>query len=105
MKKITIVSTIVLMSLAVFPHQIVAKSAEVVATTNNASEAPADVQNLLHRLAEIKEIDKSSLNASEKKKLRTEVRAIKSSLSSTGNGIYLSLGAIVIIVLLLILIL
>jgi hypothetical protein len=50
-------------------------------------------------------MDKSELSSTEKKELRKEVRAIKAELKSTGNGIYLSVGAIIIVILLLILLL
>jgi hypothetical protein len=45
------------------------------------------------------------MKSSEKKALRKEVRAIKSELAATGNGVYFSVGAIIIIILLLILLL
>lgn len=38
---------------------------------------PAEVKGMLNRLEEIKTMDKSTLNSSEKKTLRKEVRAIK----------------------------
>jgi hypothetical protein len=60
---------------------------------------------LLNRLNEIKAMDKWELKSSEKKVLRKEVRAINGELRSTGNGVYLSIGAIIIVVLLLILLL
>jgi hypothetical protein len=47
-------------------------------------------------------MDKSELNSSEKKELRKEVRKINAELRSTGNGIYISVGAIIIILLLII---
>lgn len=53
------------------------------------------------RLEEIKAIDKSELSSSERKELRKEVKAIKR--SSSNNGIYLSTGAIILIVVLIIL--
>jgi hypothetical protein len=58
----------------------------------------------LARLEEIKNMDKSSLTALEKKALRKEVRASKRQMSS-GGGVYLSVGAVIIIVLLLIILL
>jgi hypothetical protein len=73
--------------------------------TNNPKEVPAEVKVLLNRLEEIKAIDKSELKSSERKVLRKEVRAINAELRSTGNGVYLSIGAIIIIMLLLILLL
>ena len=71
--------------------------------TTEPKEIPVEVQNKLDRLEEIKEMDKSDLSRVEKKELRKEVRTIKADLKSTGNGVYLSVGAIIIIVLLLIL--
>ncbi|WP_339655432.1 hypothetical protein [Flavobacterium frigidarium] len=73
--------------------------------TTEPKEIPVEVQNKLDRLEEIKEMDKSDLSRVEKKELRKEVRTIKADLKSTGNGVYLSVGAIIIIVLLLILLL
>jgi len=72
---------------------------------NPNPEVPAKVQVMLDRLEEIKEMDKSNLTRAEKKELRKEVRSIKKELRSTGNGVYLSVGAIIIIILLLILLL
>jgi hypothetical protein len=53
---------------------------------------------MLNRLEEIKEMDKSSLKSSEKE-LRKEVREIKSELKRSGQGVYFSVGAIIIIIL------
>jgi hypothetical protein len=58
---------------------------------------------MLNRLEEIKDMDKSELNRSDKKALRKEVRAIKTEIRSSGNGLYISAGAIIIILLLIIL--
>tara|TARA_R110002049_G_scaffold70687_1_gene182509 strand:+ start:31056 stop:31325 length:270 start_codon:yes stop_codon:yes gene_type:complete len=71
--------------------------------TSTPTEIPAEVQVMLDRLEEIKEMDKSGLERLEKKALRKEVRAIKAELRSTGNGIYISAGAVIIILLLIIL--
>jgi hypothetical protein len=60
---------------------------------------------LLARLDEIKAMDFSDLSSKERKELRKEVRAIKSELRELGSGIYISVGAAIIIILLLILIL
>ena len=68
-------------------------------------EVPERVKTLLSRVDEIRAMDKSTLTRAERKELRKELRAINTELKSTGNGIYLSVGAIIIIILLLILIL
>lgn len=60
---------------------------------------------LLARLDEIKAMDFSDMSSIERKELRKEVRTIKSELKELGGGLYISLGAAIIIILLLILIL
>ena len=74
--------------------------------TNNAAniEDPR-AQQLLQRLEEIKNIDKSKITRLEKKSLRKEVKAIKKEGKEISGGVYLSVGAIIIIILLLILLL
>ncbi|TDE07220.1 hypothetical protein [Flavobacterium sandaracinum] len=105
MKKVTFYLMMMVLSLSVVPTQMLAAEKNPTAITNTPKEVPAEVKVLLNRLDEIKEMDKSSLNSSEKKELRKEVRAIKTELRSTGNGVYLSVGAIIIVILLLILLL
>ncbi len=70
-----------------------------------ASAAEGRAIQLEHRLAEIKALDKESLSRSEKKQLRKEVREIKKELAAISGGVYLSIGAIILIALLLILLL
>ena len=88
--------------LTAFPNATFASEKTSIVITN---EAPEEVSTMLNRLEEIKTMNKSSLQSSEKKALRKEVRAIRSSLRSSGNGIYLSTGAIILIVVLLIVLL
>lgn len=92
-------------SLTFIPNQITAAVKNPTTSTETPKEVPAEVKILLLRLDEIKAMDKSELSSIEKKTLRKEVRDIKSTLKSTGNGVYLSVGAIIIIILLLILLL
>ena len=70
-------------------------------TENAESHATA----LRSRLEEIRAIDKTELVPEEKKALRREVRAIKKELAAISGGVYLSVGAIILIALLLILLL
>ena len=64
-----------------------------------------EVSRMISRINEIKEMDRSNLSSTERKGLRKELRSLKHELKATGKGVYLSIGAIIIIVLLLILIL
>jgi hypothetical protein len=78
------------------------------ATTNHENlreNTEARVQQLTDRLEVIKSIDKGLLPLAEKKKLRREVREIKKELAVIGGGVYLSVGALLLIALLLILLL
>lgn len=74
--------------------------------TNNTTvpENPA-VQQMLQRLEYIKGLDKSEMTRLEKKNLRKEVRDIKKEMKVASGGVYLSVGAIIIVILLLILLL
>ena len=105
MKKISLYLMMTVLSLIVFPTETFAKEATPISSSTPAKELSAEVKIMLARLDEIKAMDKSSMKSAEKKELRKEVRAIKSSLKAAGNGVYFSVGAIIIIILLLILIL
>jgi hypothetical protein len=73
-----------------------------VPASNSVAES-AKAETLVKRLEEIKALDKSTLSRSSRQQLNKEVRAIKKELKSTSGGVYLSVGAIIVIVLLLIL--
>jgi len=102
MKKLSFYLMILVLSLSSFPNTIIAAEINPATVSTNPKEVPAEVKIMLTRLEEIKAMDKSTLNSSDKKALRKEVRAINTELRSTGNGIYLSVGAIIIILLLII---
>ena len=104
MKKLSFYLMIMVLSLTVVPTTTYATEKNPV-TAAAPKEVPAEVKTMLNRLEEIKKMDKSSLSSAEKKSLRKEVRTIKSSLKSSGNGVYLSVGAIIIIILLLVILL
>lgn len=57
------------------------------------------------RLEEIKAMDFKSMSKDEIKSIRSEMKEMKEEAKKAGNGVYLSVGAIIIILLLLILIL
>jgi hypothetical protein len=83
---------------------ITAPSNPIVPAKTSSTVESEKAKALIARLNEIKEMDKSSLSASEKKELRKETRSIKKQLKSASNGIYLSTAAIIIILLLVLLI-
>lgn len=73
-------------------------------TNGSATMDAAEAQKLVNRLEEIKSMDKSSMTRTEKKALRKEVKAIQKSMDSSG-GVYLSVGAVILIIVLLIILL
>lgn len=77
---------------------------EVAAMT--PAEKEARVAAIIKRVEEIKAMDRSKLSSSERKELRKELRSLNKEAKIFGRGgIYLSVGAILVIILLLILIL
>ena len=60
---------------------------------------------LLNRLNEIRSLSKTELTAPEKKTLRKEVRSIQHQLAGINGGVYISAGAVILIVILLIILL
>src|ERR1700753_772601 len=78
------------------------------ADVNTSTTAIANEQRLEQmkaRLDEIKHMDESSLTREERKELRTEVKDMRKEAKAMSGGVYLSVGAIIIIILVLILIL
>jgi hypothetical protein len=106
MKKLMMSLMTVCMLFSFLPVQVqAAVSAKPISSTPNRAPASAETTILVTRLYEIRDMDMSSMGKAEKKQLRNEVKSIKSELKASGDGVYLSVGAIIIIVLLLILLL
>lgn len=106
MKKIALCLMVTGLLLAFHPYQ--SKAATTAAPSTLVvpkSAESAEAKVLLQRLDEINTMDKANLKSSEKKNLRKEVRSINQRLRDIGGGVYLSAGAIIIILLILILVL
>ena len=83
-------------------------------TSSAAVKAPAkelteqqqvQIEQIKRRVEEIRAMDKSDLSREERKELRKELRDMKGQANAIANGgVYLSVGAIIIILLVLILI-
>ena len=106
MKKFALCLMTICLLLAFQPFQLKAETtapSSSLVVPNPAEAAEAKV--LLLRLDEINSMDKSNLKPSDKKDLRKEVRSIKQQLKDLGDGVYISVGAIIIILLLVIILL
>jgi len=105
MKKIIFIVTVLIVTLASsIPEAQAAGNKEMITTQQQLAERERAMA-LLSRLNVIKEMDKSSITNVQKRELRNEVRAIRTELKELSGGIYLSVGAIIIILLILILVL
>ena len=96
MKK-SVLYLMLMVAIAIIPNTSMASE-----KTPIPNEIPAEIQVMLNRLEEIKDMDKSDLKSTERKELRAEVRTIKKKVRASGNGLYISSGAIIIILLLII---
>ena len=109
MKKIVFCLMVTCASLTFMPLQLNAATTEPItslpAPVPIEPAIPAEAKPLLLRLDEIKAMDMSKLKSSEKKNLRKEIKSINRELRTLGGGVYLSAGALILIVILLIILL
>lgn len=105
LKKLLPIASIVMLMAFSLP----ASSAIIVPASSSTNGTPKTedprAQQLLNRLEVIKGMNKSELTKTEKKDLRKEVKGIRKEMRHISGGVYLSAGAIIIIILVLILVL
>jgi biopolymer transport protein ExbD len=70
---------------------------------NENNVAEAEVHPLEIRIREIREMDKSELTTEERQELRKELRDIKEEARQPGGAVYISVGALVVLLLLILL--
>jgi len=100
MKKKTLILLAVILSLTCNPFHSNAMTNATIPITDSSS-----ANSLILRLNEIKTMDKSDLSSSDKKVLRKEVKLIRHELRERHYGIYISVGAAIVIVILLLILL
>lgn len=105
MKKSVVISMMLLLTALTAPYKTSAAKIEneKTITTANREKEKNQANILLSRLNEINNMDNTNLSGPDKKARRKEVRSIKKQLSELNGGVYLSVGALIIIILLLIL--
>lgn len=64
-----------------------------------------EIKLLTERLETIRKMDRSKMTAPQRKELRKEVRAIKEKLETNSGGIYISVGAAILIAIILLILL
>jgi hypothetical protein len=75
------------------------------ATSPTESANDAEMQRMLQRLEEIKSMDLEHMPRSEKRKYAKEVKKIQKKMNAIGGGVYISAGALLVILILLIVLL
>jgi hypothetical protein len=106
MKKIVLCLMATCLSLTFLPLQSnAATTAEPSSLVNSKPAESAEAKTLVLRLNELNAMDKSKMKSADKKNLRKEVKSINHKLRDIGGGVYLSAGALILIVILLIVLL
>lgn len=101
MKKITLYLMAICLSFTFNPSNL--NAANVVKAPVEKSSVSSDA--LINRLKDINKLAKTNLSSSEKKTLRSEVQSINAKLHADGGGVYISVTAIILILILLIILL
>ena len=99
MKKITVGLMAAVLSFTFAPTETQAAGAK---TEITATSDAARAQALLNRVEEIRVMNKTNLSPAEKKELRKELRSIREQLKDVSGGVYISAGALIVILILLI---
>ena len=97
---VKVIRTLLFMVMLAIASPVAAGNSVIPITENPGAERAAQLEK---RLEEIRDLDKSKLSRKERKALRGEVKAIKKEMADISGGVYLSVGAIILIVLLIIL--
>ncbi len=77
------------------------ETGDAIKTENTLSEE--EISLMTKRVEEIRDMDKSEMNSKERKELRKELREIKSDIKKSGGTVYISGGALILIIILVIL--
>jgi hypothetical protein len=74
-------------------------------TTPSESANAAEMQRLTNRLEEIKAMDLKNMPRSEKRKYGKEVKQIQKKMNALSGGVYISAGALLVVLILLLILL
>lgn len=103
MKKIAYFLSFIVLFIAVSPVAMADVRHEEKEKRELSDEEQARLEEIHLRVGEIKAMDFTALSKDELKEVRVELKALNKEAKQAGGGIYLSVGAIIIILLVLIL--
>lgn len=96
---------LIIASIVIVSFTIIVSPNQTYANTVNSSNAETiGITQIQNRIIEIKQIDTSSLSPVEKRKIKSELLKIKDILQGNNDGVYISIGSLLVIIILLILI-
>ena len=103
MKKIAYFLSILFLFTAIIPTAIANEEKRGKEKPELTEEQQVRLGEIEERVAEIKALDFGELSADELKEVKVELKELKKEAKKNGGGIYLSVGAIIVILLVLIL--
>jgi len=103
MKKIAYFLSILFLFNAIFPAAMAKEEKKGKENPELTEEQKVRLGEIEERVAEIKALDFGDLSAEELKEVKVELKELKKEAKQNGGGIYLSVGAIIVILLVLIL--
>lgn len=105
MKRIVPYLLVSFVLLTFIPVQLKATTEKVpVTATDTKKVVTPEAKALIAKLEDFKKLDRSTMSPDEKKSMRNEVRTTKNRLHEIGGGVYISAGALIIILLVLIIV-
>lgn len=105
MKTARLIKSLLVIMMIAMATPTFANVAEPANITTPIETPEAKIARLTQRIDEIKAMDKSKMSRGERKALKKEVREIRDEVKALSGGVYISIGAILVIILLLILLL
>lgn len=105
MKTARLIKSLLVIMIITMATPTFANVAEPANITTPIETPEAKIARLTQRIDEIKAMDKSKMSRGERKALKKEVREIRDEVKALSGGVYISIGAILVIILLLILLL
>lgn len=105
MKKYTLLLMFLMLFTAIVPSMAEAKDAKK--DKNNTEVSAEDQARLVEieaRVKEIKEMDFSEMTKPERKAVKTELKSLNKEAKQVGGGVYISVGAIIVILLIILLV-
>ncbi|MCH7401655.1 hypothetical protein ACFOUP_14500 [Belliella kenyensis] len=105
MNRILKIAFVTLLFLGLNTSVSLAKEKSALKTEEISAEDKIRLEEIESRVNEIKAMDFTGLTKEERKEVRSELRELKKEAQNRGNGLYISTGALIVILILLIILL